>query len=285
MGVQVDVLVAGEIAMPSAYVFRSEGGNAFTRFAGLLKPGGETLTAPLLAYVVRHPSAGTLLIDTGLHPDALQSVRRDYGALMSSVIFRGLRPSDQSFDVQLRALGVEPGEVERVVMTHLHVDHTSGMRLLPRAEFLCGPGEHAAATARGAAAKGFRAAHLPDASRFRAVDFAGEGEQYGPFAQTVDLLGDGSVRLISTPGHTPGHMSVLLRAEAGREVLVVGDAAYTVRSIREQLLPLIVDDTERYRRSLADLRAFADQHPDAVLVPTHDPDAYTALSHVEVASS
>ena len=110
------------------------------------------------------------------------------------------------------------------------------------------------------------------------IDFEAEGEPYGPFTRTVDLLGDGSVRLVSTPGHTPGHMSVLVRAEGERHVLIVGDAAYTLRSVREQVLPLLTAGDEAYRNSLAELKAFSEQEPDAVLVPTHDPDAWRQLS-------
>ena len=106
-------------------------------------------------------------------------------------------------------------------MTHLHVDHTSGMRLLPKAEFTCSREEWVATRKRLAAAKGYIRHHLPPESRMRLIDFDQDGETYGVFSRTIDLLGDGSVRLISTPGHTIGHLSVLLRLTQGSLVLVV----------------------------------------------------------------
>jgi N-acyl homoserine lactone hydrolase len=115
------------------------------------------------------------------------------------------------------------------------------------------------------------------------LDLGADGEPYGPFSATIDLLGDGSVRLISTPGHTRGHMSLLVRADGGRQVLIVGDAVYTLRSMREEILPLLTTGDERYLRSLRELRAFAEEEPDAILVPTHDPDAWRALAAAEVA--
>ena len=273
--VEVDVMRVGELRIPYAYVFRPEG-NPLSRVAGLVRPAGESLRSPCLAYVVRHPEAGSILVDTGLHPDASESIRGDFGARMG-LMFRGLRAPDGSFDRQLRERGVEPEGVERVVMTHLHVDHTSGMRLLANARFTCSREEWAAATATGSGAKGFVSHHLPAASRMDLVDFDADGEPYGPFARTIDLLGDGSVRLLSTPGHTPGHLSVLLRASGGRTVLLVGDAAYTVRSVREQILPLLTASDRRYRASLAELRDFSEREPGAVLVPSHDPDAWREL--------
>jgi glyoxylase-like metal-dependent hydrolase (beta-lactamase superfamily II) len=81
------------------------------------------------------------------------------------MVFRNLKPADVPYEEQLRRLGVEPREVVRVIMTHLHVDHTSGMRLLPKAKFVCARDEWAAATAAGAASKGYAAHHLPPAWR------------------------------------------------------------------------------------------------------------------------
>jgi glyoxylase-like metal-dependent hydrolase (beta-lactamase superfamily II) len=152
------------------------------------------------------------------------------------------------------------------------------MRLLPNAEFVLAREEWAAATGRGSGAKGFVAHHLPPAERVRAVDFGADGEPHGPFARTVDLFNDGSVRLVSTPGHTPGHLSLLLRTPGERLVLLVGDAAYTLRNVREQVLPLLTAGDRRSRESLRELAAFAESEPGATLVPSHDPDAWRELA-------
>ena len=274
--VTADVIVTAWLRMPEGYVFRPEGGNRLTHVAGVLRPGGETLRGPCLAYVVRHPDAGTILIDTGLHPDALANLRGDFGLRMG-LVFRAIR-GDAPFDEQLRERGVEAREVEHVVMTHLHVDHTSAMRLLPNAAFTCARTEWEAANASGSGGKGYVPRHLPEESRMRLVDFDREGSRHGEFAQTIDLLGDGSIRLVSTPGHSAGHMSVLLRLDDGRELLVVGDAAYTLRSIEEQRLPLLTAGDRAYRDSLRELKAYAEANPDAVLIPTHDPDAWRSLA-------
>src|SRR5205085_10790645 len=156
--------------------------------------------APCLAYVVHHHDAGAVLIDTGLHPDVAASLRKDFGLTMSR-LFSGLEAAEAPFDEQLRDLEVRPEDVERVVMTHLHVDHTSGMRLLPNATFLCTRREWAAAHGRFAAFNGYVGHHLPVSSRIQLVDFEREGEEYGAFPSTIDLFGDGTFRLISTPGH------------------------------------------------------------------------------------
>jgi glyoxylase-like metal-dependent hydrolase (beta-lactamase superfamily II) len=152
------------------------------------------------------------------------------------------------------------------------------MRLLPNAQFTISRTEWRGAHSRFAAARGFVSHHLPTADRVEQVDLDRDGETFGPFGRTLDLFGDGTIRLLSTPGHTKGHVSILLRLADDRRLLVVGDAAYTVRSIREGILPMLTDDDEHSRRSLDQLRTFMDEDPDANIIPTHDPDAWRLLA-------
>jgi glyoxylase-like metal-dependent hydrolase (beta-lactamase superfamily II) len=283
IAVKLDLMLTAHVSMPYAYVYRAQG-NPLTRLLAVIRPREQALVAPCLAYAVHHPSAGTILIDTGMHPDASTDLRRDFGTPLG-VLFRGLRPAPEPFDGQLRALDVAPERVTRAIMTHLHVDHTSGMRLLPNARFLCSQAEWAAATqARFAVKNGYVSHHLPPVARMQLLDFDRDGEAYGPFARTIDLLGDKSIRLISTPGHTPGHLSVLLRLAHGRQALVIGDAAYTLRNVRERILPMLTAGDTLALRSLAEIDAFAQGQPDAILVPSHDPSAWQALPEVSASA-
>ena len=281
--VQVDVIVTAEIPMPEAYVQRAPGPRVMQLARGL-RGGGRSVRAPCLAYVVRHPSAGVMLIDTGMHADAKRDLRRDFGVPMS-LMFRQLVPAEEPFDAQLRGLGVDPAAVEKVVMTHLHVDHTSGMRLLENATFVCSAAEWSAAHGRFAAARGYVGHHLPPDRRVECVDISRDGVADGPFPRTLDLLGDGSVLLISTPGHTPGHMSLLLRLEGGRRLLVVGDAAYTLDNLATETLPMLTDDDDASLRSMRQISAFMAADPDALVVPTHDPTAWRALRDAAAAGA
>jgi N-acyl homoserine lactone hydrolase len=275
-GVELDVIVTAKVSMPYGYVYRTQGNPAMRILTGI-SPFGKTLDAPCIAFAVRHPTAGTILIDTGMHRDARQDPRRDFGMPLS-LMFRMLRPAEEPFDEQLRALGIVPGSVERVVMTHLHVDHTSGMRLLPNAKFTASGAEWAATQGRFPAGKGYVSHHLPAVSQMQLLDFDRDGKPHATFEQTIDLLGDGTIRLLSTPGHTAGHLSVLLNLADGGQALLVGDAAYTLRSIHEEILPMLTDDDAAARRSIGEIKAFALANPQTILVPSHDPDAWRALA-------
>jgi len=283
VGVQLSVILTGHATMPRGYVYRAPG-NVLSKLRAGLVAGEDALRVPCLAYVVRHPAAGTLLIDTGFHPDAGRDLRRDFG-LTLGLVMKSIEPAREPFDAQLRTAGVEPESVESVLMTHLHADHTSGMRLLPNATFTCARAEWEATRSRFPARGGYAPGHLPPRERMRLVDFEADGVPYGPFDRTVDLLGDGSIRLVYTPGHTPGHMSALVRLDDGDSAMVVGDAAYTLHSIEEGVLPLLTADDGQSVRSLRALKSFAEQNPQAVVVPTHDPDAWRALPNTDRAPS
>lgn len=273
--VRLEVIHYASLLTPHDYVFRPEG-RPLSRWWTGLRAGDDALDGPCLAFILRHPERGVTLVDTGLHPDAHANVADDFGWPMR-LLFKGLRPVGPAFDEQLRGRDIEPDTVERVIMTHLHVDHTSGMRLLPNARFICTPEEWDATRRRDSARRGYVARHLPPEDRMDLIDLRTTGSPAGPFALTRDLFEDGSVRFVFTPGHTPGRISVLVTTEDLGDVLLAGDAAYTLRSINEERLPLLTDDDSRSRASLRQLRAYQADHPDALVVPTHDPKAWRRL--------
>src|SRR3954451_10510952 len=153
----VDVMVVAELAMPEAYAVPDEGASRLKNLGGMLR--GPRLQSPCLAYAVRHPEAGAILLDNGLNPDASTSLRKDYGTAMA-LFFRGIKPAARPYLDQLRDLGVDPDAVERVVMTHLHVAHTGAMRLLPNALCVRARDERRAATGRRATGHAYVGGHL-----------------------------------------------------------------------------------------------------------------------------
>ena len=258
---------SGVIAMPRGYAFRGEA-RSRRELLGIGLDETNAISCPFGAFLVDHPVEGPVLVDTGIDKNL---------GLVMGMFFRGLKLNpDETVPAQLRAWDVRPEEIRTVVMTHLHADHTSGMGALPNATFVTTREEWRDATARGSVGRGYVRAHLPAESSVRFVDFAG-GEAFEGLERTIDLLGDGTIRLVSTPGHTPGHLSVLVATESGL-VFIVGDAVYTLRNLREDILPLRTASDEDSRRSMAQLRAYADAHPDVPLVPTHDADAWDRLA-------
>jgi glyoxylase-like metal-dependent hydrolase (beta-lactamase superfamily II) len=235
---------------------------------------------PVPAFLVEHPTAGPLLVDTGLHPSVAVDPTENLGRVLGAG--GGFRMDhDQALHQQLRARGVDPRDVRVVVMTHLHYDHASGVSEFPDATFVVDEAEWAAATAPRGLPRGYRTQQFDYGFDWRTVDFAGpEVDSFASFGRMLDLFGDGSVRLLSTPGHTLGHLSVLLALSAGREVLLTGDAVYTQRGINEDVPPLLLHDEHRYWRSLKEIRRFVAQTPSAIVIPGHDAATWPTLARV-----
>ncbi len=268
MAVRLRQIRTGTVPLAPGYVLRGERGGPLGR--GVAR--ADMLDCPIGAWLAEHPAEGPVLIDTGMHPDVASDPARNLGRA-GALVARGLKMAPgEHVPGRLAAWGIDPGEVRTVVMTHLHADHTSAMSELPAATFVVTPQEWSTARGRLAFLNGYLGRHLPPAARVREVDVA-SGEPWEGFAHTVDLFGDGTLRLLWTPGHTAGHVSVLVEAEDG-PVLVVGDAVYTLRNLGEDRLPWRTADDAASRATMAELRAFAERRREVRLVPTHDPDCW-----------
>ena len=274
--VVVRPLRCGEVCLPPRALDRPRGPLAQPR-AMLLAARSRWIWLPVPVFLVEHPTAGRVLIDTGFHASVQDGARSSLGRRQAWII-PARQQAGESAPEQLRALGVEPDAIATVVMTHLHNDHASGAIQFPDATFVVDADEWRAAC-KGGFAEGYRHEHFDQPLQWRTVDYAG-GAPHAGFERSLDLFGDGSVRLLSTPGHTQGHQSVLLRLR-GRELLLTGDAAYTRHAIEHDVLPIFVFGGEdRYRRSLAAIREFDRATPGAVVICGHDAECWPALDAV-----
>ena len=263
---------------PIPYFHREEG-----RLAGLraLGVGSDSVEVPYVAFLVEHPGAGRILIDTGFHPSVAVDPKQNLGRLNARAFGPRMDASD-AVGAQLRGRGIEPGGVGTVVMTHLHADHASAISEFPASTFLISRQEwQAATTVARPATHGYVRRQFDHAFDYRLVDFAsGAGiDSFATFGRAVDVFGDGSVRLVFTPGHTLGHMSVVLRL-TGREALVAGDAIYTRHALATGHKPYRMEDEHLYERSVREIQLYARGTPDALIVPGHDMEAWRGLDAV-----
>jgi glyoxylase-like metal-dependent hydrolase (beta-lactamase superfamily II) len=280
--VRVHPLRCAEVKAPPQYLERSGGrlGPAKAVAGALTTPRSRWPTLPLPAFLVEHPTAGAFMIDTGPSEKmAVGGQRADLGPVHGTLLGGTMKPGQAAGD-QVRALGFDPASIPLVVMTHLHYDHLGGSAQFPGAEFLTAGAE---LDDEPSAGKGTFAHHREAVTRWRRID--GEGAPHAGFARTWDLFGDGAVRLVSTPGHTPGHLSVLLRLAGGRPCLLTVDAAYARRTIDERLVPLLCPDVRAYLRSLDELLAYVAAEPEAIVVCGHDPDRWERDSAEAAAAS
>lgn len=274
--VRLRPLLCGRSLAPLSYLLRRRGRLAALRGLGIGVRKDDWVPIPIVAFLLEHPGAGPVLIDTGLHPSVAVKPMESLGRV-SSLAFRNLEmDAGQAVPAQLRELGIDPLQVRTVVMTHLHSDHASGISEFPEATFVVSRAEWEAATTQGQL-HGYMTRQFDHAFDYRLLDFDGDDPtSFSGFARSFDLFGDGSVRAVYTPGHTLGHMSVVVRT-AGGEVLVAGDAIYMHRNLADGHLPHRTEDDHLYRRSLREIQQYVRETPDALVIPGHDWEAWQAL--------
>ncbi len=231
----VTQLEVGRLAAPAG-VFRRD------------DPLDRRISFPVPAYLVE-TGAERILVDTGLHPLAAADPARRYGRADA------LGPVEAMLERSV-AEQVDLATITTVVLTHLHYDHAGGLALVPAdVPVVVQRREWAAAGDRAAAARNFLLAADCAAVEERAVLVDGDH----------DLLGDGSVRLLLTPGHTPGHQSV----QVGERLVIGGDVTHFAAGLDDHRFPLFADDHAAQARSAERLRALRDAGVD--VRPGHDP--------------
>jgi N-acyl homoserine lactone hydrolase len=204
---------------------------------------------PVPAYLIE-TERERILVDTGVHPDAVADPERRYGRPNpTGRVSLGL---DRSVAEQ-----VDFATLTRVVMTHLHFDHAGALALLPAGiPIVVQRREWEAAHDAAAIERNF---YLP-------ADYAHAAERVTLVDGDHDLLGDGSIRLLLTPGHTPGHQSLLV----GERLLLGGDVAHFASGLDDLRFPAFGDDPAAQAASASRLRVLRDG--GARFIPGHDPE-------------
>lgn len=295
MTIRLDLLTAGWTVHPAGVARRGA--------------GRDPVRFPALVGVVQHP-AGVVLFDTGYAPRVQEAVShgidRAYGALLPVHV----TPTETAA-AQLGARGIKADDVAFVVLSHLHADHVGGLKDFPRARVVVPPGSVASARSRrglGRLRRGLLPALVP--SDVGAACCAGAGHDVAPAPDRLldpaslprardadlaplptgrDLFGDGSLVVVPLPGHSAGHLGLLVRS-TGRDVLLVGDAVWDLRTATHGELPhpvarVATADWRQYRGTAAAIGRLAARRPDLVIVPSHDETAIatarTALTQAQ----
>jgi glyoxylase-like metal-dependent hydrolase (beta-lactamase superfamily II) len=208
----------------------------------------ERIRFPVPAYLIETADE-RILIDTGLNPAAAPDPAGFYG-----------RPEAGIFELEVErdiTEQLDVGTLSKVVLTHLHFDHVGALGLLPssipiviqRREW---EGGHEEATI----ARNF----------FFPRDYATGEREIVLVDGDHDLLGDGSVQLLSTPGHTPGHQSV----RVGERLILGADVTHFAGTLEDRRFPSFADDFAAQDRSASRLCKLRDA--GATVIPGHDPD-------------
>ena len=209
----------------------------------------ERVRIPVTCYLIRAADT-TILFDTGLSPRAVP------GLLRTDPLAR-FEDGDLLVH-RLDSLGLEPTDVDMVVLSHLHFDHAGGAALFTSSELVVQQDEYAYAY--------YPAAFF--ASFYYRKNFDLPGYRWRLLDGDAELVP--GVTVLRSDGHTPGHQSLLVQLPESGPVILAGDSCYWQRSVDEEIPPGVVWDPTRAMHSIKRLKTIA-RLTEGRIFPSHDP--------------
>lgn len=271
MFLTLDILAAGYCTQSAALLFRGE--------------AHRTVQFPALCAVIHHPVRGPILFDTGY---ALR-----WQAATTNWPYRFLRlmtpvfvEAEESIAWQLRHRNIDPADVKTIILSHFHSDHLGGLHDFPTARFIFLDEAYAAVRGRQELAA-VQQAYLPQLlppdfeTRADAVSLSQTvafDPTLAPFSDGIDLLGDGSLWAVHLPGHAPGQIGLICRANNDEIYFLAADACWHSRAYREHHLPhpaarMVTANWTAYVHTLGRLHQFHRHRPEVHLIPSHCSEA------------
>ncbi len=252
---KIHALTTGAVRVKHSFLFPSSG---VRRQLDLFMPGPFSDPLPIHCWAIEHE--GVLrLVDSG-----------ETAAARNVPFARMEVTREQELPAAMATAGLNLDDVSEVVLTHAHGDHIDGLvhvrgRVLineTELRFLRSP------TAR--VMRGVLRQPLPPG--FAPEPFVLDGGPFGAFARSRKLSDDGRIVAVETPGHTPGHVSVICVDDSGRHVMLAGDVTDSLEQLHARRADAIGPDPKVHIATLDTILTHCAQHP-TVYLPSHDPDS------------
>ncbi len=245
VGSCADVPVKRSAGVQRMYVFNCGDSTVqdisrWTPGANVGKPGAFSANC----YLIRHAN-GLMLWDSGIN-DNVATMPNGFQRSKVSPHYILKEP----LRYQLQRIGVDPKDVTHVAFSHTHGDHVGNANLFAGATLYIQQAEYDVAFGPDAATKwNFEVASYEKLRSSRTIKLNGDH----------DVFGDGSIIIIATPGHTPGHQSLLVRLPRRGPVILSGDMVHLTENWQSRRVPSFNFDVEQSRTSMDKVAAIMKQ--------------------------
>jgi glyoxylase-like metal-dependent hydrolase (beta-lactamase superfamily II) len=234
---------------------------------------------PIYAWLIEH-GEGLILVDTG---ETARVHERGYHPRWHPFFRRSSQfqvTPDDELGPQLRNLGVRAREIRHVVITHLHTDHAGGVAHVVGQQTWVHPIEWRRAQGFGGQVQGYLPTRWPQWWDPQPLRF--ESHAFGPFPERMSLTRRGDIFVVPTPGHTPGHVSVVVQGTP--TIFIAGDTSYTEELLLQGVVDGVSPDEGVARQTNQRILALAREQP-IVYLPSHDPDSADRLARLATLAS
>ena len=234
-------------------------------------PEARQITIPVSMFVLKHPK-GVVVIDTGNNvaiSDSRENCKKYWAAGLCDFLAPNQRRSDV-IDMQLKKLGLTTDDVKVLITSHTHLDHAGNMGMFPKAIHVVQKKEMYQGwwpeKFQGRAPAGtFVMGDIAAAREFNYLELDGE----------YDLFGDGTVKIIPTPGHTIGHQSVKVKLPKTGTLILAQDAIWMQENLDGYVAGLNFS-VQAYTNSVNKLKMMADLEGAKILM-AHDAPQFAKM--------
>jgi glyoxylase-like metal-dependent hydrolase (beta-lactamase superfamily II) len=203
---------------------------------------GRSIEFSSTCWLIKHGSEW-LLWDAGV-PESAHNDPRGWSTIPTLIVYH----LDKTLTDQLAEIGLKPGDITHVAISHTHGDHIGNMGLFPDTKVLMQQAEY----------NWINSGNGPNDNVNQLIALArkllGNPKNLQLLDGDADVFGDGSVTLVSTPGHTPGHQSLLVHLKNSGFIILSGDVAHTEENFKKDIVPSLNTDKEKSIASMDKIR-------------------------------
>jgi len=244
---------------------------------------------PANVFLINHPDKGHILFDTG-YANRFYDITKKLPEKLYAIVTPVILPEVEQLVTQLKQKDLLPEQIFKVIVSHLHADHASGLKDFQAENIICckkGLEQLLKLSRLRQVTKGFLRELVPENWQetfqcFSSLEIVDTGLQH--FPRGGDLIGDQSVLAIALPGHMEGHYGVYLPDTNMGPLLLAGDAFWTAKNLIENVMPhsitrLLQHDFHEYKQTLNKLSATFNEEKNITIMGCHcDEDEFKLLS-------